>query len=227
MIIKGLVFDFDGLILDTEYPEFETWQEIYKEHGGNLDVHDYAICLGTYNSPFDPIRHLQEQIGASLDGTAIREQFRIRALEHIIRQTALPGVHAILQQAHELHLGTALASSSDHRWVVGHLDRLGLTQEFEFIFTREDVLLAKPDPELFLKAIQALGIQPEEAIAFEDSPNGIAAAKAAGIFCVAIPNRLTTQLDTSHADLHLQQLDELTLPQLEQRLIDIRNLQSQ
>jgi putative hydrolase of the HAD superfamily len=85
---------------------------------------------------------------------------------------------------------------------------------FEIILTSDNVSQIKPHPELYLKAVEALGLKPSEAIAFEDSPNGIKAAKAAGLFCVAVLNPITRQLDTDHADLVIDSLAEISLDKL-------------
>lgn len=123
----------------------------------------------------------------------------------------LPGVLDYLEAAQAMGLGLAVASSSRRAWVEGHLERLGLLGYFQVIRTKEDVTLTKPDPALFLRAAEGLGVLPQETIVLEDSLNGVRAAKAAGAFTVAIPNTLTRHLDLSQADLVLTRLDDLAL----------------
>ena len=99
----------------------------------------------------------------------------------------MPGVLDYLRDAHRLGLKVGLASSSSCAWVEGHLVRLGLREYFDCVRARDDVSITKPDPALFLSAVETLGVQPCEAIAFEDSRNGLIAARRAGLHCVAVP----------------------------------------
>ena len=110
-----------------------------------------------------------------------------------------------------------MASSSTGEWVAGHLGRLGLLDHFDAICTREDVAKVKPDPELYRLAVARLGAEPGEAMALEDSPNGITSAKAAGLFCVAVPNALTGQMELGHADMQVATLAELSLADIAAR----------
>ena len=126
----------------------------------------------------------------------------------------LPGVHETINDARTVGLRLAMASSSPRDWVVHHLHRLGIYDVFDCILTREDVTRVKPDPELFLSTVNYLSLTPAEAIVLEDSLNGVVAAKAAGIFCIAVPNPLTAQLDLDHADLILNSMADLDLHHL-------------
>jgi HAD superfamily hydrolase (TIGR01509 family) len=129
-------------------------------------------------------------------------------------ESILPGVDEYLREAGRLGLRIGLASSSSRDWVVGHLGRLGLDGSCHFVRCWDDVELAKPAPDLYLAVLDDLQVAAPEAIALEDSPNGVAAAKAAGLWCVAVPNELTAELDLSSADLRLSSLAEMPLQQL-------------
>jgi HAD superfamily hydrolase (TIGR01509 family) len=120
----------------------------------------------------------------------------------------MPGVEAALAAAREIGVRLAVASSSQRYWVEGHLQRLGLLEHFEILKTADDVEKVKPDPALYLQTLEALGVAASETVAFEDSVNGVKAAKAAGIFCVAVPNAVTRNLDFQHADLQISSLLE-------------------
>lgn len=113
-----------------------------------------------------------------------------------------------------MKLGLAVASSSPHSWVDTHLTRLGLLDRFDAIICVDDVGVAKPDPGLFLRALVSLGVTRDEVIVFEDSPNGVRAAKRAGIFCVAIPNPITSLLAFDRPDMRLNSLAEISLEEL-------------
>jgi HAD superfamily hydrolase (TIGR01509 family) len=123
-------------------------------------------------------------------------------------------VQAYLAEARQMGLKIGMASSSPCRWVIGHLQRLELLEFFDTVRARDDVERVKPDPELFLTVLADLGAEPQEAVAFEDSPNGIQAAKAAGLLCVAVPNPVTRQYSLAQADLRLDSLADLPLQAL-------------
>lgn len=214
MTIKGLIFDFDGLILDTETPEFYVWQEIFQSYGTSLPLHEWQAALGASIDAFDPVKYLSQETGLVLDREAIYSNHRQRSHQLIRQQPARPGIPATLERARDLGLRLGVASSSPIHWVHSHLEYLGLKDYFEKIICRDHVQNVKPDPELFLRCAQELSLQTSEAIIFEDSPNGIRAANAAGIFCVAVLNPITRQLDTSHANLVLEQIDEIPLEEL-------------
>ena len=215
----GLIFDFDGLILDTEMPDYVSWQSVYKEHGVELPLEGWAsIVGGKAESDFDPYDHLEELIEKKVDREAIWIKRRKDYLEHLESQPILPGVENYLTDAKEMRLKIGIASSSPENWVVGHLTRLGLLEKFDVVCTADDVKKTKPDPALFLLTAEKLGVSPKEVVVFEDSPNGVLGAKRAGMFVVAVPNPLTEQLDLSHADLILGSLEEITLEELSSRV---------
>jgi len=213
-LIKGLVFDFDGLILDTEEPSFSAWAQIYTDHGVNLDVQLWAGSLGASEEGFNPIRHLEGMLNHSVDESALRHTARIVTDRAILEQQPLPGIMETLMAARTAGLKLAVASSSPRSWVAGHLKRLELYSYFQTIVCMEDVPHVKPAPDLFLAALQGLALNPREAIVFEDSPNGILAARRAGIFTVGIPNSVSEQLDVTHANLVLPRADAIPLSEL-------------
>jgi HAD superfamily hydrolase (TIGR01509 family) len=212
-MIKALIFDFDGLILDTEGPDFQAWQETYQAFGCTLPLAKWAAEIGTYGA-FDPYGELVRQLGRPVDRAAVRASRHARFAELIEQQTILPGVEPYLQDAKERGLRVGIASSSSRAWVVGHLTRFGLHERFDCISTADDVEHVKPDPALYLAALGALGTQAHEALALEDSPNGALAATRAGIYCVVVPNLLTRQLGLDMADLRLASLADLPLGEL-------------
>ena len=217
MKIKALLFDFDGLILDTETTEFLTWQAIYREYGQEMLAETWGQVVGGYGiSTFDGAVHLAELVGDGTNVPELRARFRSESDALIASQPVLPGVLDYLDEAQHLGLGLAVASSSPHGWVDSHLSRLGLFDRFQHIICAEDVPpgRTKPHPDLFLKALDNLGVLPDEAIVLEDSPNGVLAAKRAGIFVVSIPNPITALLEPKGADLNLSSLANLPLRKL-------------
>ena len=219
-MIKALIFDFDGLILDTEYPEFLSWQAIYEAHGCAFAVEEWAANIGKGASTLvqTPYDDLEARLARPIDRDSIRAQRRARFAELMASEMALPGVGALLTEAKRRSLKLAVASSSSRDWVSGYLQTLGLAQYFACICCEDDVRRAKPDPELYLAALAGLGCTAEEAIAFEDSPNGILAAKGAGIFCVVVPNRLTRHAQLGLADIQVESLADLSVDELFQQV---------
>jgi len=209
--IRALIFDFDGLIVDTEVPIFRAWQRIYREHGQELPLDRWLTIIGTASGPFDPVIDLAKKTGSKLDEAELKALEVLYYQEATALQQLLPGVIDYLVAARQLGLKTAVASSSTRKWVMDHLNRFGIGGHFDAIVCREDVKRTKPDPDLYLTTLERLGARPDEAIAFEDSSNGIHAAKAAGLYCVVVPNLLTVDLDLTEADLRLLTLEALPL----------------
>ena len=214
---RALVFDFDGLILETERPDYQSWREVYQAHGQDLSMDVWGDVIGRGASYFDPYRDLVTRLGHDLDREAVLTRRQVRHRELIAELEILPGVREAVVEANRLGLRLGVASSSSRAWVTGHLERLGLAG-FDCVRCRDDVAHAKPDPELYLAACACLRVEPRDAVALEDSANGIAAAKAAGLRCVAIPNGMTAGLDLSAADLRIDSLAAVPLAELLERL---------
>jgi HAD superfamily hydrolase (TIGR01509 family) len=202
-VIKAVFFDFDGLILDTETPEVVAWREMFADYGLEFPDWCWQEMIGqcTPDSGSLPLRVLRDELGKPIDMDALMEQSRVRRHELLAAERILPGIQAALEQAPALGLRCAVVSSSKRPWVEGHLERLGLLHYFEHVVCGGEEHPSKPDPALYRAALQKMGVSGSEALALEDSPRGVQAAKAAGMFCVAIPNGLTQLLDLSQADL--------------------------
>ena len=216
-MIQALIFDFDGLILDTETPEFVCWQNIYREHGFDFP-HDRwgSIIGGGGHSDFDAAEHLSHLSQGRLDSASLRARNHLESHQIIMQQGPLPGVIDYLQDAKRLGLKLAIASSSPHSWVDEHAKRIGVLDHFDVVIAADDVAIGrtKPNPDLFLTALRRLRVPKEAAIVFEDSPNGVKAANRAGIFVVAVPNTVTGMLSLNGANLILSSLTELSLSEL-------------
>ena len=221
MPIKALIFDFDGLILDTETPEYLAWQEIYKEHGYELPHDEWGKIIGGYGlSSFDAAEHLALLSQGRLDSVSLRSRHSTESLTRIQTQSVLPGVLDYIHEAKRLGLKLAIASSSHHAWVDNHAKRLGIFHYFDKVICADDVGIGrtKPNPDLFLSALNQLQVQKEEAVVFEDSPNGVKAANRAGIFVVAVPNPVTSLLNLDGANLILKSLADMALNDLIKKL---------
>jgi HAD superfamily hydrolase (TIGR01509 family) len=212
-MIKALVFDFDGLILETEGPIYQSWQEQYAVYGIPLLLETWGKIIGT-SDHFDVFGELERRAGRKLDRAAVIARQKARETDLVEGQPVRPGVEQYLQDARRLGLKIGLASSSSCAWVTGHLRRLGLLDYFDCVCAKDDVRLTKPDPQLYALAVSRLEVAPGEAVAIEDSPNGILAAKRAGLHCLAVPNELTRQLSLEQADLCVESLAEFPLENL-------------
>lgn len=216
-MIQAVVFDFDGLILDTETNEFKAWQDVFRHYGAELALDVWSGVIGTdMLSVFDPYNHLAGLTGREIDRDAVRRMHKENFVKRMESEQIRPGVVSALDQARRLGLAIGLASSSSRDWVVGYLTKYGLRDCFDCIRTRDDVAKVKPDPELYILALECLGVKPREALAFEDSANGAAAAYAAGLHCVVVPNAVTEGLVFGPHSKRLSTLEGLDL----QRLIE-------
>lgn len=212
--VRGLIFDFDGLIVDTESATYHSWRELYADHGQALAVAEWVRCVGSDFGGFDPFDELERRLGRSLDWDRLEPARveRARQLDSLL--DARPGVRERLAEAAALGLPCAVASSSPRSWVQPWLKRLGVMERFRFICTKDDVARVKPAPDLFLLAASRLGVDPSQALVFEDSLNGLRAATAAGMRCLAVPGPVTAGLDFSTAVARLETLAEHRLEQL-------------
>jgi len=209
--IEALVFDFDGLILDTELPIYRAWYELFERHGAQpLSIDEWAAEIGTIRG-LDLPGLLVERATRPVDLDEADVWRRAHRDLLLAEQQARPGVEEWIAEAEAAGLGVAIASSSEAEWVLPLLERIGLHTRFACVVNAGGALAAKPAPDTYLEACARLGVEPASALAIEDSPHGIAAAKAAGLRCVAVPHELTETLDLSAADLRLESLAECSL----------------
>lgn len=213
MPLAALLFDFDGLILDTETSEFETVAESFADHGLELSRDEWVKIIGTADHP-----HWTEMLETALgrpltDREAVLETRRARHHARIAQESIRPGVVALAEAAHDAGIGVAVASSSPLDWVLGHLAGHGIDHLFPVRATRDDVGPArtKPHPDLFLLAADRLGVDPAHCVVLEDSEPGVTAANAAGCTTVGVPAGMTAHLPFAHADLVVPSLAEVDL----------------
>jgi HAD superfamily hydrolase (TIGR01509 family) len=223
--LQALLFDFDGLIIDTETSEFHSVGLIFSEHGLVLDRSEWQRIIGTANHPHWT-ELLERALGRPLED---RDAVIVRHRQHhrvtVAAETVRPGVLELLDEAAAAGVPAAVVSSSPASWVVGHLDRLGLRDRFAEVVTRDDVdgdaTRTKPAPDLYLLAADRLRVAPASCVVFEDSPNGVQAAITAGATVVAVPGPMTAGLDfgaAHHAVGSLAEVDLATLRHLRARV---------
>jgi len=221
MHVRAFLFDFDGLILDTELASRAGWELLYREHGHELPGDLWATVVGTTHAPFDPMTHLEELVGEPLERETLNERRYAHEIALIEAEELRPGIAEYVSAARRHGLKRAIVSSSTRSWVDMHLERLEEAVGWDAICTADrDPARAKPAPTLYLEALAALDVAADEAVAFEDSPNGVRAAKAAGVFCVAVPNEVTRDLglEDAGADLVLDSLADVPPEALFSRL---------
>jgi len=215
--VRALIFDFDGLILDTETPEYDAWHTVYAEHGCELPLALWVDSIGRGHEQikFDPYQYLSECSGNPVDIEAVRARKRELFYEQVNRLPPRPGVVDYLDGARTRGLGLAVASSSPHDWVDKFLKQIGLFDRFAAILCGgDDVAQTKPAPDLFLAAVERLGVAPNEAIGFEDSPNGVLSARRAGLYTVAVPNSLTARLELKGAHRRIESMGDVSLAEI-------------
>jgi HAD superfamily hydrolase (TIGR01509 family) len=212
MPLRAVFFDFDGLILDTESPEVEVWQEMFREHGLEFPDENWIFAIGRGADQIEekPIALLQRLLGRPVDVASVGAEYTRRVAARIGAEPIRAGVVELADGLRDAGHTVWVVSSSRHDWVDGHLARLGIADRFARTICREEAARAKPFPDLYLRACEFAGVNPADAVALEDSPNGITAAKAAGLYCVAVPNRMTRVLNLSAADRRVESLSEVT-----------------
>lgn len=215
MALRALIFDFDGLIIDTESAIYQSWQELYASHGHELTIERWSQCVGTdFSSVYDPKKELEQLTDKSFDWVAVDRDLYDRVNVLLDGFDALPGVRERLSEARELGLPCSIASSSPLTWISKHLGQLDLHGHFINVSCRDHVERIKPHPDLFLDAARKLGVQPDEVVIFEDSLNGLRAARAAGMRCVVVPGPTTQHLDFEGAWRQLDSLDSTSVAEL-------------
>ncbi|QNE21609.1 HAD-IA family hydrolase [Kribbella qitaiheensis] len=214
VLVEGVVFDFDGLLMDTETTLVASWQAEWRHHGLELDLDD-GFWPGHGGDTFEShLAQLADAVGPEFDPEASLDR-RTAHREDLHRELDfLPGIRDWIAEARSAGLRVAIASSSARDWVVGHLERVGALDLFDLVVTGDEVSRHKPDPEIYLLALKRLGLKGEQAVAVEDTAHGAAAAAAAGMWTVAIPNPFVAAEAVRHADLVLGSAAELTLSQV-------------
>jgi putative hydrolase of the HAD superfamily len=208
--IAAVIFDFDGLLMATESTMLASWQYEWRQHGLELDTATFWADHGGDVSQ-ERYRLLAQAVGPSYDQArshARRLAYRDRLHADLV---LAPGLGGWLDQATAAGLRLAVASSSPVGWVRDHLTRVGRAGDFGFLCGGDEVAACKPAPDVYLLALERLGLPAGLAVAVEDTPYGVTAAQAAGLRCVAIPNPHTDPARFGHADLVLASAAGLTL----------------
>jgi HAD superfamily hydrolase (TIGR01509 family) len=214
MMIKGLIFDFDGLICDTETPELKAWYELFAEYEREFPLNAYLATIGAIYNDTTPVLLLEEMVDDPIDAEKVMSDFLVIKRKLMDQEPLRPGVLDYLRGAEKSDLIIGLASSAPSEWVLHHINRLGVIDYFDCIRTADNISNPKPDPEVYIRALECMGIFPHEVIALEDSPNGVGAAVKSGVNVVAVPNSVTKVFNFDNADLIIDSLTDISLNDL-------------
>jgi putative hydrolase of the HAD superfamily len=218
-MLKGLIFDFDGLILDTETPIYKAWQKVYGFYGCSLPFDLWISTIGSSELYFDPVQYLHSKSHFKVDVSDVLRFYSQYEEEFIAQEKIMPGVMDLITTAYNTGYKLAIASSSSISWVMGYSVKLGIDKYFNYFATKDEVKLTKPHPDLYLLALEKLNLAHTEVVALEDSANGIQAAAQARIFTIAIPANMTKSLDFSTADMIISNASDINLMELNNRLL--------
>lgn len=207
--LRALLFDFDGLIVDTEWPIYQAWCQTFRDYGHSLSLETFNQCIGTNFDTWSPKTHLEELTGTRIDWDPLDCARQSSIEKNLEGAPAMPGIPESVHAGRKCGFKLGVVSSSSHRWVDGWLQRIGLFDQFNLTVCRDDAPRIKPAPDLYLEAARQLDLNPGSCLVVEDSVNGIKAAKAAGMPSVAIPNRVTACCDFSLADHVLSSASDL------------------
>lgn len=200
MTFRTVLFDFDGIIVDTEWAIYDAWRRTFEANGHPLPLEIYTRCIGSDFATWSPKTHLEELTGNAFDWHDLDTRRQQEIVSELDGAQPMPGVIELLDTLDQLGIPSAVVSSSSHHWVDGWLEKTGLASRFQTTICRGDAPRIKPAPDLYLEAARQMACTPADCLVIEDSLNGVKSAKAAGMTAWAIPNRVTKCLDFSPAD---------------------------
>lgn len=206
MEFAAVLFDFDGVLVDTEWAIYQAWRRTFEGHGQHLPLDVYNRCIGTDFATWSPKTHLEELTGKAFDWHDLDRRRQQEILAELAHAEPMHGVRDWLAILRESRVTLAVVSSSSHQWVDGWLEKLDLAAHFSTTVCRGDAPRIKPAPDLYLAAAGRLGVDPADCLVIEDSLNGLRAAKAAGMTAWIVPNRVTGCLEFPEADRLLRSL---------------------
>ena len=221
--LAAVIFDFDGVVLDSETPEYESHRRLYERSGVPLTIEDWCGAIGLWTEDHDDRRF--EALCTRSACPPARDAYhteRRRIFAELVPAEPMRGIRDLLRALGDAGVPAAIASTAPARWVVPAAERIGVRPLFRAIVTGEEVARRKPAPDVYLEAARRLGVPPADAVAIEDSGPGIASARAAGMTTIAIPHWLTATHDLAAADASVAHAGELTVDRLRQLLDSAR-----
>lgn len=215
--MTAVIFDFDGLLMDTESTSLKSWQHEWSQWGLELDTSGF---FANHGGDITEDRYLQlaAAVGKDFD-RALSHRRRVEYRDRLHESLDLAdGLRCWISEAAEVGVRLAVASSSPRHWLVEHLGRAAVLDHFEVLAAGDEVAAHKPAPDVYRLALDRLGLSPSVAVAVEDTAHGVDAAHAAGLRCIAIPNPFVTPLVVEHAELVLRSASDLPLSDALRRL---------
>ena len=210
--VGALIFDLDGVLIDTEATLYSVWMQVFSEFGCSFTRAEWHALLGTNDGLESPYTWLEQRSSVSLPPRdELRSAIRAKEQEHVAALGPMPGVEDWLAEASELGMAIGVASSSPRSWVSARLEQLRVTDRVHGVVCGGEGHRSKPAPDLYLAACEQLGVAPGRAVAVEDSRNGMLAARAAGLACVVVPNEVTLDMTFDDASYVLGALSEMRL----------------
>lgn len=212
-MIKAVIFDMDGVIIDSEPFHYKVFKK-YIKNKFNLVISDeeYNTFIGTTNHHI--YGTLQKKYNLVGDINSFIEEYEEKCLEFLLQATTerpIKGVDVLVRNIHQNKIKLALASSSSKKVINIVLNMFNLDQFFDAKVSGQEVEHSKPAPDIFLRAAELLNVSPEECLVFEDSRNGVAAAKAAGMKCIGFYNPSSGNQDLSRADKIIESFAEVDI----------------
>lgn len=205
----AVLFDFDGVLVDTEWAIYQAWLRTFRRHGHDLPLSLYTRCIGSDFDAWSPKVHLEDLTKLGIDWEELDSARQVEIRAELEKEGPMEGIPELLAAIQSLGIAQAVASSSSHHWVDGWLEKLGLRENFRQVICKGDAPRIKPAPDLYLAAAAKLGVEPAACLVIEDSHNGMLAARAAGMRTWIVPNRVTAGLDFSLAEKVFTDFHEL------------------
>lgn len=207
--MKAIIFDMDGVIIDSEPLHFKLERELLEELGGKIDRKEHETFVGT--TDFNMWNTFKSQFNLKPSVEEMVEMKRNRFIENVSELKLIPNFFEFMISVYDNEYKIALASSNNKRAVDEIVRTFDLGKYFDFIINGEEVENGKPNPEMFLTVADKLNVNPKKCLVIEDAKNGVIAAKAAGMKCIGLKGEGSGDQDLSQADLVIHDFKEINL----------------